>query len=420
MNSVTSGLEAVKKMKFDRLDKLLSSSLFLKILSLAVAFFLWFYVSSEVGSETVREFLVPVEYRNTPAGLELKAQLREVHLQAMAGTNLFSFFDEGNVRVEVDLNGLDPGRYRLNVRPLLPSGMRLVSVTPSQVEVELIRIVERVLPLRAEVRGGLPPGLLLEDVQITPSEITVRGPEEQIAALKTARLEPRIEDLRKGEPLELDVHLPELTSAMRSSVLVVPEKATLSARVLEGLPTRSIPVRTRLVGEPNRDYSLSGVIVEPAEVTIQGPTAALDGLEEVVTEPIDLSEITQGSTLVVPLAALPETLDYAADRAVQVQILLQERKTTRLYSGIPVTVVGRSVYPGWRVEPNQVNVVVEALPSRLEALDIGETMGIEAVVDVTNIVSRKLTVPVQIRIGASDVTLRRTDPGEVTVYALID
>lgn len=156
MNSVTSGLEAVKKMKFDRLDKLLSSSLFLKILSLAVAFFLWFYVSSEVGSETVREFLVPVEYRNTPAGLELKAQLREVHLQAMAGTNLFSFFDEGNVRVEVDLNGLDPGRYRLNVRPLLPSGMRLVSVTPSQVEVELIRIVERVLPLRAEGRNRRP------------------------------------------------------------------------------------------------------------------------------------------------------------------------------------------------------------------------------------------------------------------------
>lgn len=405
-------------MKLDRLDKFLSSSLVLKIVSLSVAFFLWFYINSSVGGESVREFLVPVEYRNAPAGLELKTQLKEIRLQAVAGTSLFSFFEESNVRAEVDLGGLEPGRYRLNVRPLLPSGMRLVSVTPSQAEVELIRIVERVLPLKAEIKGGLPPGFLLEDVQTTPSEITVRGPEELVALLKSARIEPQLERLRQGEPVELVVEIPDLTPEMRSSVRVVPEKATVAARVLEGMPTKNIPIRPRFVGEVDRDYSLAGVVIEPAEISVQGSGGSLESLTEVFTEAIDLSGMIQGSTLVVPLAPLPDGLAYADERAVQVQVLLENRTTTRLYSAIPVKITGRSVYPGWRAEPNVVDIVVEGVPSKLEALV--SAGAVDAVVDVTNIVSRKLIVPVQVKILSEGVSLVRTEPEEVTVYALLD
>ncbi|QVL35091.1 CdaR family protein [Aminirod propionatiphilus] len=406
-------------MKFNRLDKMLASSLFLKGLSLVVAFFLWFYVSSEVGGESVREYLVPIEYRNVPAGLELKADPKEVRIQAMAGNSFFSFFEESAIRAEVDLGGLEAGRYRLNVRALLPSEMRLVSLSHSLAEVNLTRIVERVLPLKAEVKGGLPPGLLLEAVEMTPSEITVRGPEEVISGLKSARLEPQIDQLRLGKPVELAVVLPDLPQNRRSSVSVTPEKAFLSAKVLEGLPTRKLAVRARLVGEANRDYSLAGLIVEPAEVPVQGPLAHLDALAEVTTEAIDLSEMVQGTTLVVPLAALPEGLNYAAERAVQVQILFENRTTTRLYASLPVKTIGRSVYPGWRVEPEVIDVVVEGIPSQLDAL-ASEGKAPEVVVDVTNIVSKKLTVPVQVKLPLSGIRLVRTEPTEVTVYALLD
>ena len=406
-------------MRFNRLDRVLSSSLFLKGLSLVVAFFLWFYVSGEVGGESVREYLAPVEYRNVPAGLELKADLKEVRLQVVTGSSFLSLFNESDVRAEVDLMGLEPGRYRLNVRAILPSGMRLVSASQSMAEVELTRIVERVLPLKAEVKGGLPPGFLLESVEIVPAEIMVRGPEEIVSTLKSARLEPQIDELRHDGPLDLAVVLPDLSQARRSLIQIVPERATLSAKVLEGLPTRKLPVRPRLVGEVNRDYSLAGLVIEPAEVAVQGPITALEGLAEVTTEAIDLSKMGQGTTLVVPLASLPEELDYGTDRAVQVQVLLESRTTTRLYASVPVKLVGRSVYPGWRLEPEVVDVVIEGIPSQLDALS-EEGKGPEVVVDVTNIVSKKLKVPVQVKLPTSAVSLIRTEPAEVTVYALLE
>jgi hypothetical protein len=45
---------------------------------------------------------------------------------------------------------------------------------------------------------------------------------------------------------------------------------------------------------------------------------------------------------------------------------------------------------------------------------------LEAFVDVTNLVSRKISVPLRVSTGVAGVSVLRTDPENATVYAKID
>ena len=53
----------------------------------------------------------------------------------------------------------------------------MVGINPSQIAMEMVRYVERVVPVEVTVKDGLPSGLYLESVHVTPKDITVKGVE---------------------------------------------------------------------------------------------------------------------------------------------------------------------------------------------------------------------------------------------------
>jgi hypothetical protein len=92
---------------------------------------------------------------------------------------------------------------------------------------------------------------------------------------------------------------------------------------------------------------------------------------------------------------------------------------SKLLNNVAVEVEGNSIYPGWSVEPTTVNITIEGIPSEVEK--INETnFPIEPYVNVTNIVSRKLMVPVQIRNTSKSIHVVKVDPSRVTVRAEVE
>jgi len=82
--------------------------LFLKIVSVALAIFLWMYASGDRDEE--KTFFVPVEYRNVPEGISVTAQTEEVEVQVSAPPALLSSLNARDVICEVDLRGLKSPR----------------------------------------------------------------------------------------------------------------------------------------------------------------------------------------------------------------------------------------------------------------------------------------------------------------------
>lgn len=406
--------------KLDYLDKLFSSNLFLRIVAVIIACILWFYVTGDRASETVRSIRCPVQYVNLPAHTILVDENREVVVQISGERSVFADLDLDKIVCEADLHGLDVGRYKLAVRTTVPPEVTLLDVEPDQVEFELVKYIERSLPVTVKVEEGIPPGLFLESVRMEPKEITIRGEESKVAMVKSLRVEPTLDQLKRGGALQLPVKIISDGDEPLLDLDLDRDTVTLSAILAQGTPKITVPVKVQLIGEPQEDFRVDRIIVEPAKVEVEGPTSVLNGIKEVLAPLYDISGISADQQVVLPLEPLKnEQVRFVSDPSIMVKVLLKPFTITRQFSGIKVSVEGKSIYPSWSVDPVTVAVTVEGKPSDIDELE-KDLDRVEAYVNVTNFVSRELTVPVQIRSRDRKIKVVSVLPSTVSVKAGID
>lgn len=405
--------------KMEYLDKLFSSNLLLRIVALIIACILWFYVAGDKASETVRSIRCPVQYVNLPAHTLLVDQNKEVVVQISGERKIFSDLPLDKIICEANLKGLDVGRYKIAVRTTVPREVKLLAVEPDQVEFELVRYIERSLPVAINVLEGIPSGLYLESVQISPKEVTVKGKESQISGVKALRIEPTLDQLKAGGSLDLPVKI--VSDGEDSTELrIEPPMVKLSAILAQGTPQKEIPVKVNLIGTPQDDFRVDTVIVEPGNILIEGPDDALNSIDEINTPLYDISGVSSDQQVVLPLEVpTDDRVRIVSDLSIMVKVKLKPYTVTRQFSGIPVSVEGTSIYPSWTVEPSSIAVTLEGKPSDIDAFEDQKDL-IEAYVNVTNFVSKKLTVPVKVRAGNKQIKVVSIMPSRVSVKADID
>jgi YbbR domain-containing protein len=190
----------------------------LKLLSLALAVTLWFYVTSKGKTELA--LTIPLELRNVPQGMAVVGDVREnieVRLQgqerALRDTSI-----RNRIAGVVDLSAAVPGENTVRLSPddiRRPSGVAVTAITPYELTVRLDRVVQRTFRLRPRLRGVPAPGFVVALVDATPPRITVEGPERVVKTLeslttlpidiegasKTFTVQPRID--YQGRPVRI-------------------------------------------------------------------------------------------------------------------------------------------------------------------------------------------------------------------------
>lgn len=400
-----------------KIDDILASPLFLKVIALLIALAFWFYVSGSRSTETTRTISVDLEYLNVPSQVTLRTPVKSVEVELSGEQAVLSALTPGAVVCELDARGLDVGKYRVAIRSILPKDVKLVDIRPTHADIELLRFVDRLIPVEVSVEKGLPPGLYLDGVSVVPAEVSARGSEKDVSKITSARIMVTLDDLKAGGEKILPVEI-EKTGEFEDAVTVDPLSVKLSAVLAEGVPKKTVPVNARILGKPTEDFRLKAVIVEPAVATVEGPLGKLDGITKIDTETIDITGISKEQNMVVSLRVPEDSMvTLVGTASVRVNVLLTPFTVTRLLSSLTVEVEGRSVYPAWKMEPESVNVTVEGIPSEVSALDEKEVL-IQPFVNVTNVVSRRLTVPVQIRNKTGGkLKVIKVEPANITVIA---
>lgn len=397
----------------------LGSKIFLQIVSFLVAFLLWVYVNGDIGANTEKELSCDVHFLNPSSELTMSVDSRKVDVGVVGSREAVAGLTPRDVLCEVDIRGMGPGKYRLPVKVVLPGTIRLNFVNPAHLEVSLVRYGERVLPVHVSIAGGLPAGLLMDGVEITPKEISVRGPEEDISSVEDAVIQPTVEDLQKGEKLILPVKLVQ-SDGESKAMSVNPVKVELIAILRKGLPRKTVPVEVSVTGEPEPNSDLGSLTVSPSFVEIEGPEKAIKAIEKVETETIDLTGFSLDRSMIVPLRPLSQKeVQIIGESSVSVNIALRPKTATKLFSKIPVVVRGRSVYPEWSISPQTVDVRLEGPAGIIDSL-ASDDVPLSVYVDVTNIVSRQLRVPVTVKANVKGLGVMKVEPERVTVRAKID
>ena len=248
----------------------------LKAFSLALALALYFFVSVENDRSVDVDF--PLEYR-TADDIELIGEYPTTINVTIAGpwASVRSYDPEKLAPVRIDLRDAGPGpvRRRLDVNDVnAPGGMTVVAMTPTQIDVNLDRKIEKQLPVAVDLGLDKPAyGFEVVATMTNPEKVRVIGPATVLQSIESVYTRPvNLAGREEGfsEEIELRPLPPPLRLRDKVVAVDVDIREETATKVLAAtVRCRDLPPGTELTLEP-----------EVIKVEVRGPRRLVDGFDK--------------------------------------------------------------------------------------------------------------------------------------------
>jgi YbbR domain-containing protein len=211
--------------------------------------------------------------------------------------------------VRADISVGDAAGVLQRVRPVIPvdeneNRISGLTVRPEQVQVtvDIVRRADaRVVGVRVRTEGELPAGYRLSDLGVSPAQVTLLGPREQLADLEAAiftfpvNISTAVDDLRIQAALELPPGVEALNNIgepVRSVVVTIEVEPQMANWVRQ----RTVEIQ----GELAQSFTIS-----PAEVDVflNGPVPILEDIDasprllQLVVDAADLEGLEPGESI---------------------------------------------------------------------------------------------------------------------------
>jgi YbbR domain-containing protein len=177
---------------------------------------------------------------------------------------------------------------------------------------------------------------------------------------------------------------------------------------------RMVPVRLDLVGKLPYGYAMGAMEVTPNSVEVTGPTPLVERLEAVVTDGVDISQVTEPVNRDVPLRGPEgELVTYSLDR-VHARIEVREAMVMREFRRVKLAVKNAA----FRAVPKPflVDVAVRGPQGVVEKLQLNDG---EIFVDASGLEPGVVTLPVNVLLPPR-VEVVSQDPTEVELRLVAD
>lgn len=263
--------------RFSNAWKQLWKDRLLVLICLVLAFLGWQSIRKTIGFEiSVSNIAVDVE---APEGWAVwEKSLQRVNIVFRGSREDIRYLNNDQLYVTVPVN--NPVQGEEMVIPLSgaslknPTGARAVSFSPSEIVVRLDREGEKLLPVKATVKGSLPEGLEIERIVCSPASVKVYGARQsldEMANIHTQEidLKNRAASFKESVPIEIPQGGRMTVEPDWVSVEVILE-ASNSATVFE-----KVPVRIMSVSGENRTIE---VFPQTINVMVQGQKEQIESI----------------------------------------------------------------------------------------------------------------------------------------------
>lgn len=261
-----------------------------KVVAVLLALALWFYVNEERNPTTEDVLQVPLEVENLAFALVVADKPQEVEVRLQGRRELLARLSPRQVRAFVDLQGEGEGVLIKTVEVTVPPNLRLVTVTPSQVSIRLDRISERQMPVVVEIEGRAADGYRALEPMTDPVEVIVGGPQELLNRIDRVVARVNLRDVEESFRGTVPLRAEDAEGEKLDDwVQITPSSVEVILPVVREMPSRVLPVRVSLSGEPADGFGVGQVIVIPQSLEVFGPVAALAQMPDLRSDPVDIT-----------------------------------------------------------------------------------------------------------------------------------
>ena len=401
----------------------LSNNLWLKLLSVVLALFLWSYVISTTPSitrdKTLSDISITVtgqsvleDSRGLAVLTDLNA-LESVRVRVRVSQSSYAQVTSDNVRVELDLSSIrQEGKQSVRLQGSTTYGS-VVEVYPQYIDLEVEKRDQRYVPVNVELTGVDTTSYWYSVSSRNPSQVVVSGPTSLVKTVSSAQVLLDVSGLTETHSWEegfqlLDAQQQEIpgalsvsTSSVRVTVEVYPIRVLTLSQEADQLTSGQVP----------EGYRVDQVEVNPTQVVVAAEQALLDGLTELTIEPVDLTGATQTFTAIAQVQTL-KGIKYLSSDEVSVTVTISEQELTKRFSNVSLNLENQP--QGMRAVPSAKRVDVKVIgPYSLVSQLIRED--IQATVDLAGLTQGQYELPVEIAVDNYPDLACSAQPAAITV-----
>jgi len=185
----------------------------LKVISLILAVILWLFVKSTSEGEV--GMVVPIEFFRCPSSL-IVTQVSEdaITVRIMGPLSQVDRVSTREGKARIDLSDARPGTNTFDILPdnfTIPKALKIMQISTSSIKVEIDRVMDKVVRVKAVVKGEPAPGYRVAKIVVNPPYINLQGARSHLAGLREVLTEEvDISGLRETLQLEVPLRFTDL------------------------------------------------------------------------------------------------------------------------------------------------------------------------------------------------------------------
>jgi len=360
---------------------------------------------------------IPLEIIGQDPGLVLTGELpQQTTLTLRAPHSVWELLlqEENDIRAILDLSSLDAGEHILNIQLQIPvRPVRVVSMTPASVTVNLEPLASRILPLNLTLSGEPAIGYQAGDAILEPKEVIISGPQSLVSQVDRVRVSINIAGIRESIDQTLNVQALDKNNQIINGVGLNPSEALLKLPISQQGGYRDLAVKVQVQGQVASGYRLTNISVFPPVVTVYSADPSLvNSLPGVLdTTPLNLENAKED--LSTRLAVnLPQGLSLVGEQAVLVQVSVAPIQSSLTLSDKNIEIIGLLAGREIHIAPDKVDVI---LSGPLPLLDTLTPQDVRVLLDVTGFSNGTYQFEPKVEILVADIVVETILPGTVEV-----
>lgn len=386
------------------------------LLALALAVTVWVVALNEEDPFEEKFFPqpVPVTIHNLPDGMMLVGSPQPaVDVRLRAPTSVWAALKLDQLHVYADLTGADSGTFTVRLAGAVDNReARIISISPSEAQLTLEKIVRRTIPVRLRITGDPAIGYQAELANIEPMKATVSGPAS--AADAVSELVALVDLSGTKQTYDQSVALTALNSkgAAVTGVTVEPTTVSVNIPVRQLGGYRDVAVKAVIEGQVAAGYRLTNILVTPPVITLfsSDPSlvAGLSGFVE--TKKLNINQAKDDIEARLDLN-LPPNVSLVGDQTVLVQVSIAAIESSlTIQRDLEIQGLG----PGLSATPSPSTVDV-ILSGPLPTLDALTPESVRVVLNLLNLQPGLHQVTPEVIVRPEGVTVQTVLPSTIEV-----
>lgn len=363
--------------------KMTENNRMLKLIALAIAIVLWLYVGTQQDPLAQHTYEVQLEMENLPVDKTASLSEETVKVRVMGRQDRLNALSGSDFKASVDLSDVEEGEHALPVQVTLPNEVYFARTNPSMVNVQVDALQGSEMSVDINTTGTLPDGVTLEDMSVEPQKVFVTSDDTALLAeVDSVGVSVDLASVYDDSKQNVDVQFYDIAGNPISDerLQALPAQVSLAIRTSQSDTEKTVPIQANLVGQLPQGVQIESVSIQPETATVSGAPEDLAAIDSVRTAAIDLSQISQTTTLSVALESdavtTPESVSVTLsvttaaddDNASGVRMLpvaLSGAAASSVYADVQMVEVTYHMQPGYQDAGDALTayVLVEQTPT---------------------------------------------------------